>query len=560
MPAPSSNAHQSLAEALRGAIEHHQAGRLALAERGYRQALAIMPSHAESLHLLGILMHQAGCSDLAIAHIERAIALQPDAAHFHNNLGNILRDIGRPADACRWYERALAFAPDLPDLHHNRAKALVALGRLEEAELAFRQALALRPDFFDPLLDLGNLLCDAGRDLESAACLDAALRLHPGHPAALNNLGRALIKLGRPEEAERHFREAIAVQPDYANAHLNLGALLGDARRFDEAADCLRSAVRFAPDDALACFYLGMLQLITGRVDESWRTQWSGSSPRVWHGDPVGDATVIVYADQGLGDAILFARYLPLCAARARIMFAGPPALNRLISRLDGVTGFLDGRPPFPEHTRYCPLTLLYRIFGAGLGTVPARVPYLSAVPEDAERWRQRTASLAGLRVGLVWAGNPRYSSDRDRSLPFQQLAAALDLSGVALVSLQKGPAAGQIATTLYSAPAVHDWMDEVADLADTAALIETLDLVVGVDTAVVNLAGALGKPVWMLNRFASDWRWHLDREDSVWYPTMRIFRQERAGDWDAPLARLRAALTELVRQRDRSAMARPPA
>jgi tetratricopeptide (TPR) repeat protein len=541
------------------AVGAHEVGRLDVAERGYRAVLAVAPTHPECLHLLGLLVFQTGRSEMAVELLQRAVELQPEEPVFLNNLGNILRDTGCAADACDYYGRALRLDPSLADIHHNLGKALHSLEQVSDAEAAFRRALQLAPQHFDAQNDLGNLLCDAGRETEAVVCFNAALRLRPHDARVWNNIGRAMVGLGQLAAAVENFRAALRVQPDYLKAQVNLGNALNTLQQWDPAIAAWREAVRLAPDDAEAHTALGIALLLTGRLLEGWpEFEWfrqirrnDTSRPRIdfppatWNGEAIGAGTLVLYSDQGLGDAIQFSRYVPLCSRLARIVLAAPATLGRLLAPLPGVAAFY-GEPPLPEPYVHCALSSLPRIFGTQLDNIPASVPYLRADAADVAAWRQRVAPLDGLLVGIVWAGDPTYISDERRSLPLDRLAAAVAIPGVSLISLQKGAAARQIAA-LDGSIALHDWMDECGDMAGTAALIEALDLVIGVDTSVVHLAGALGRPVWLLNRFDTDWRWLLDRDDSPWYPTLRQFRQDRLGEWEAALARLRAALAEFA-------------
>ncbi|WP_158923826.1 tetratricopeptide repeat protein [Acidisphaera sp. S103] len=541
------------------ALADHQAGRLDAAEQGYREVLTADPVHADALHLLGVLAHQSARTETAIELIERAIALRPDTMHFHNNLGNILRDTGRAADAVACYRRALALNPDTSELHHNLAKALLALGTFAEAEIAFRRALDLDPDRIDTWNDFGNLLTDTGQNEAAIACFSAVLSRRPDDARAYNNLGRALVGQDRYAEAVQQFSAALRVKPDYVNAWFNLGSALDVLRQWDGAANCWQKVLELAPDDAEAHVSRALMLLKVGRLKEGWPgmqwfryLRWKNDDNLdmefplpTWNGEDIGDQPLVLYADQGLGDAIQFCRYVSLCARYARIILVVPRSLHRLFTQLEGVSDVVSG-PPLPQSYVHCPLSELPRIFETDLGNIPTTVPYLWADRQQSTAWRERFAPLTGLRVGLVWAGNPKYLGDRKRSIPLERLVSSVNLPGLHLISLQKGEAAHQI-QPLQGPVTVHNWMDEVEDLASTAALIDGLDLVVGVDTGVIHLAAALGKPVWLLNRLDTDWRWLLDREDSPWYPTLRLFRQARAGDWEEPLRRLREELRRLA-------------
>jgi tetratricopeptide (TPR) repeat protein len=607
------------------ALAHHQAGRFEDAEALYRGVLVEQPSHADALHLLGVLAHQTGRSEQAVSLIERAIAQRPEIARYHSNFGSVLQTLGRLADAeasCREALRlqphfpealcnlgivlgqrgrddeaeactreALRLKPDYPEALNNLGNVLRRLGRMAEAEAQCRAAIRLRPDLAEAHGNLGNLLHDMDRLAEAAAHCREAIRLRPAYAEAYNGLGTVLARQGRWAEAEAAFRQALTLQPRLAEAHSNLGNLLRNLDRLDEAEAACRAALAYAPDlaaahnnlgnaiqyrgrqgEAEACYRtalrlqpdygdaqrnLAMLLLLDGRLAEGW-TQYEGrlrapsarrfSQPQ-WGGEEIGDRTILLHAEQGLGDTLQFCRYVPRLAG-ARVVLEVQRPLLGLLSDLAGSAELVAAGDPLPPFNLHCPLMSLPRAFGTALETIPAAVPYLSADPPRAEAWRDRLRPLAGIKVGLVWAGNPRLGAqeadavDRRRSIALAMLAPLADLPGIRFVSLQKGEPGAQ-AKSPPACMVLHDWTDALKDFADTAALIENLDLVISVDTAVAHLAGALGKPVWLLNRFDTDWRWLLDRADSPWYPTMRVFRQPAPGDWESVLEAVRSELIE---------------
>jgi hypothetical protein len=339
-----------------------------------------------------------------------------------------------------------------------------------------------------------------------------------------------LAILGRSAEADASFREALRLQPDQADAHANRGMALLLAGQFEEG---------------------------WREFEWRWKTAFMATRARnfaapLWNGEAIGDRVLLLHAEQGLGDTLQFCRYAPLITGGARVVLEVQASLVRLLSRLPGVAQIVargESLPPFDLH---CPLLSLPRAFGTTLETIPAATPYLAADPAEATLWRKRLASLPGLRVGLVWAGGPRtpvpklIAIDMRRSLTLKTLAPLAEVSGVSFVSLQKSSPAAQAANP-PPGMALADFSVELHDFAATAALIEALDLVISVDTSVVHLAGALGKPVWLLNRFDNCWRWMLKREDSPWYPTLRQFRQPSAGDWSSVISAVKDALQHLV-------------
>jgi hypothetical protein len=398
------------------------------------------------------------------------------------------------------------------------------------------------------------------------------VRLQPDLADAHNNLAVALCDLRRHAEAETCAREALRLRPDYADAHSNLGMVLFDLRRLLEAETSYREALRLEPDFPQAHMNLSSALLITGRFEEGWEEhewRWKarhmaggarGFSAPLWSGEVLGEGGVLLlHAEQGLGDTLQFCRYAPLAAARARVVLEVQAPLARLLSSLPGVSQVIARGEALPAFDAQAPLLSLPRAFGTTIETVPARVPYLAADPDQAAAWGRRLAALPGLKVGLCWAGEPRAgfpelaAIDARRSISLAALAPLAKVAGVSFVSLQKGAPAAQAADP-PPPMALFDYTAELADFADTAALVENLDLVISVDTSVAHLAGAMARPVWLLNRFDTCWRWLLDRQDSPWYPTLRLFRQTTPGDWTSVIADLRQALHTLAQTQEAGA------
>ena len=463
------------------AVRLHQAGRLAEAEAHYRHVLDRHPQHADSRHLLGVLAHQIGNSEVAEQLIRDAIALEPMQAAFHTNLGNVLRAQGRWSDALAALERSLELDPGAPQAHYDLASVLAALDRPEAAVGHFRQAVTLRP----------------------------------GYAQAYNDLATVLKSKGELDAAIDGFQSAIRADLGYAKAHANLGMALLARGDFAE-----------------------------GWREYEWRWDAGGgfaarrdfTQPQ-WRGEAGHGRTLLVHAEQGFGDAIQFCRYVPLAAARGfRLVLEVHPELVRLMRGLDGIDQVIARGEPLPAFDLHCPMLSLPLAFGTTLESIPAAVPYLSVDADLARDWRTRLGEAAGLKVGIACAGGRRTASDAQRSLSPDLLGPLVAAPGVQVFSLQKDepPPAG-----------VMDLMADAKDFADTAALIANLDLVISVDTAVAHLAGALGKPVWLLDRFDPDWRWLTGRQDTPWYPSLKIFRQPSPGDWkgvlDAVLADLRS-------------------
>jgi hypothetical protein len=372
----------------------------------------------------------------------------------------------------------------------------------------------------------------------------AAIERDPGAVEAHNNLGSVLLDLQRPAEAAQELRVVLRLNPRFVEAYPNLGSALRNLGRLAEAEAVYRAGLRLAPDLAVLRYNLAGLLLVTGRLQEGWplyeerlRLAMAPSWPSVprWHGGPIGDKVLLLHAEQGSGDTIQACRYVALFPAGTRLVLEVPPGLYRLMGRLAAAAILVKRGDALPPVDLHCPLMSLPGAFGTVLGTIPGQIPYLAADPKAAASWCRRLASLPGRKVGLVWAGAAGYTEDRRRSLPAEMLAPFAGRGDISFVSLQKPARPAPLAIT--------DWTEELEDFADTAALIAGLDLVIGVDTAVVHLAGALGRPVWLLNRFDPHWVWLQDRVDSPWYPTLRQFRQRRPGDWLGVIAAAADAL-----------------
>ena len=486
--------------------------------------------------------------DIAAAHTEHD---QGFHLHLHNRL----------SEAEPFYHRALALDPTFKEAWMNLGLVTFSLGRLEEALSCQREALRIDPENADAQNNLGMVHYVQGNIVEAENCFRSALRLHPDHANATLNLGSARQILNQVEDAEALFRHALSLGIDPARAKSNLALALMEQVRPHEAELCCREALAIRPDYAEARANRALALLTMGQWEEGWReyeSRWQAESmnapmpvlpqPR-WTGQALRGETVLLYAEQGFGDTLQFCRYAPMVAAAGgRVVLVVPKALRRVLASLDGVAELLceeDGAlPPFDYH---CPLLSLPYAFGTTVATIPAPESYLRADPSG---WAEFLGDLPGLRVGLVWAGKSRTAQphavaiDKRRSMRLADMAPLFSVPGCSFVSLQLGPPARQM-QTLPAETVLHDVSERLTDWADTAELIAGLDLVIAVDTAVAHLAGALGKPVWMLNRFDSCWRWLLHRDDTPWYPTMRQFRQTIRGDWAGVIGEVRDALEE---------------
>jgi tetratricopeptide (TPR) repeat protein len=473
-----------------------------------------------------------------------------------------LHQAGQLDAAASCYRAALQQRPDFSPAWATLGLARMAAGALDEAEQHQREALRLDPTLPEAHNGLGLVHYEYGRVAEAENCFRGCLRLWPEHPGAHLNLAVALQSRGHLNAAEASYRDALRFGADAAQVYNNLSVLLREMGRVGEAETAVRTALRLRPDMPDAQVNLAMILLLTGRWAEAWpryEARWQIGNPAaqhrpfpqpLWTGEqPVAGKTILLHAEQGFGDTLQFCRYAPLVAAQgARVVLEVQPPLVRLLARLHNVAQVVAAGEALPDFDLHCPLMSLPRAFATTPETVPASVPYLTADPPHQAAWRDALAPLPGRRVGLVWAGSARAwlphaaALDRRRSMRLADMAPLAAVRGCSFVSLQLGPPAAQLNDPPTGLP-VHKVAEVLGDFADTAALVANLDLVIAVDTAVAHLAGALGRPVWLLNRFDTCWRWLLGRDDSPWYPTLRQFRHDGREDWPTVMQRVAAAL-----------------
>jgi tetratricopeptide (TPR) repeat protein len=559
-PTPAPPREPPTSAILQQAVALHRRGMLAEAGELYGRILAIEPTHFDALHLLGVVRHQQDRNAEALELIGAALAIAPRNAAALSNHGIVLTELGRHGEAVVSYDAALAIEPHHAAALNNRGSALRELGRHAEAIASFERAIAIAPDFADAVCNRGTVLHALARLEEAVACFDEALALDPRHAGAHNNRGATLHELGRHEEAIASFNAAIALQPANATLYYHRGRSLRHLQRIDEALASYRRAVALDPNYAAAHWAAGLLALMRGEYaagwpDYEWRFRHQElalpardfAQPR-WRGDtPLDGRTILLHAEQGLGDTIQFARYAALVAARgAHVVLEVQPALHALLDGMPGVAAVVSRGDPLPNFDLHCPLPSLPLAFATTLATIPAPAPYLWPPAARIAAWKDRL-SPGALRVGLAWSGNPSHKNDRNRSMPFAALASLVAMPAVIFISLQKDRREADV-LALRDCPNVIDVSADLRDFADTAAVISLLDLVITVDTSVAHLAGALGKPVWILLPVAADWRWLLDREDSPWYPTARLLRQTEAGNWDVVVADVRRRLAGPLR------------
>lgn len=483
------------------------------------------PGRSDLQVTLGAALQQAGDLPGAVACFKQAIAIDPQSFAAYNNLGNLFASLRDWQTALTFLRAAVTIHPMAPEIHNNLGGVYFEQEDLPRAIASYRQAIALEPATATYYNNLGNALRQLEDYAQAEECFQHALTLRPDYAEAYVNLGYTCYVQGRTAEAEAHYRTAISIKPDLALAHCNLAQVLLKRSAFAE-----------------------------GWKEQEWRWQWKDfPSPKrhflqpQWDGREITGATIFVHAEQGFGDTIQFLRYIPLLAERgARVVLEVHPELTRLAVSLAGVTQLIARGDAIPNCNWHCPMMSLPLAFATGIGSIPADVPYLRA-PSAAPAWFAAKNDQQ-LHVGLVWAGSRKNRIDGKRSVLLEDLSALFAVKGIALYSLQQGPPAQEI----ESKPSRFAGVLPVdADFVETAAAVAHLDLVVSVDTSVAHLAGALGKPVWILLPHVADWRWLTGRSDSPWYPGARLFRQQAAGQWTTVIEEITAALTELVKFRN---------
>ena len=552
-PSPS-----TLQQRLDAAAGLHRSGHVGIAVSKYRVLLCEAPGHAVILHLLGLGLSQTGQADAGVSLIRRALRVEPAPA-YAVTLGGVLCQQNRFTEAERTLSGTAAAAPLSAQAHFHHGNALSGLGRAGDAVRAYHRALALEPALEAASLNLGTLYEHQGQPAAAEPHYRRAVALTPLSPTAHYNLATVLHAQDRPEEAEAAYRTAARLDPDHAPTRYNLGLLCHDQGRLGAAERAYRQAIRLQPTHADSHWNLSLVLLSQGRFAEGWdEYEWRWLTRDFqhghtrypfppWRGEVLDGCRILIHAEQGVGDTIQFIRYVPLLIqAGARVVLSLPCSLDRLTAGLpDGVLRLFEGDtvPPVDFH---CPLLGLPRLFGTRIGSIPAAVPYLAADPAVTAAWAQRLGPRrAPLRVGIVWAGNPAYRKDRTRSPGLAALAPLFAVGGVEFVVLQQGEGRGDLNSGASLPPLLADPGTQVAEFMDRAALMDGVDLVITSCTAPAHLAGALGRPVWVALQAVPDWRWGLSGEATPWYPTMRLFRQSRRGDWEGVFARMAAALAQ---------------
>jgi tetratricopeptide (TPR) repeat protein len=561
------NPQRQIDALLQQAVALQQNAAYAEAEELYREILTLRPKHFDAIQLLGALTLQSGRIEEGIDLLKKAVAINSMQAPIHSNLAFAYNALRRFKEGLASANRSLALQSNFVDALNNRGNALAGLDAPVEALASFERALKLRPEFAQAWSNRACVLRDLGRPADALTSCDQAIALQPDYADAWSNRANALSDLNRPQDAQLSYQKAIEFTPAFADAWNNLGLTLVDLNQHEQALQSYERALSLNPEFAEAHWNKSLCLLQMGRFEEGWQQyEWRWKRNRIkasqrgfeqplWLGDfPIDGKTILLHAEQGLGDTLQFCRYAALVSALgAKVVLEVPAELIRLVTNLDGVAQLIEQGQPLPPFDCHCPLLSLPLAFRTDLTNMPGQVPYLFADVHASQRWAERLGHDAHanreLKVGLVWAGGNRphvaelRKNDARRSITLEALRPILDVPHVRFYSLQKGPAAQQLAQLPELGQRIIDYTDELANFADTAALVANLDLVISVDTAVAHLAGALGKPVWILNRFDTCWRWMLERQDSPWYSGAQLFRQPALGDWESAIQSARAAL-----------------
>jgi Flp pilus assembly protein TadD len=528
-------------------------GALQQAAEAFCKVIEINPQHAEAYNGLGVVKFGEKLVDAAESAFRKAISLNPEFSEAYNNLGTLLTNCNRLNEAEICLRKAIQLNPQYPEAYGNLGVVLMGRKQLDEAESCLKRAIELKSDLIEAYATLGLVLKDTNC-YEAEKYLRRAIELNPDYPESYNNLGLVLKYSFRLEEAEACYRRAIELQPDYLNAYVNLGIILKDTYRLDEAKACFCQVIEQYPDSVEASFALGILDLLQGKYGVEWwekyelrRKVFGYWQPeiRYWQGENLTDCKILLYYEQGFGDTIQFIRYAKKVAelAAETTVLIQKPLEQLMINSQKTVVICADEMIQEERYDFACSLLSLPFVFKTTQETIPREIPYIQPEHKVVTKWCKILGNRGigkRLRVGVVWAGNPNHKNDCNRSIAFETFRKLFDSNKVEWVSLQVGRRAGDLKDTSCS---VIDLSPNLIDFSETAGVISNLDLIISVDSAVAHLAGAMGKETWLLLPFAPDWRWQLEREDSDWYPTIRIFRQQNYGDWPGVLARVKKVL-----------------
>jgi hypothetical protein len=582
---------QNIEELLQQALKLCQSGRFTEAKVLYEELLKSHPDQPKALTNLGAIEFQAGHFeaglsliqrsiqidanqpyafynasneliklkryDEALDYCNRAVALKPDFAEAYNNLGIASENLGHDNEALTNYDKAVALRPNYPEAHNNRGIILHHLKRYNDALTSYDHAISLKPDYAKAHNNRGNVLKDLKHPIEALTCYEQAIKLAPDFAEAYFNQGVLLASIERFNEAILSYDKAITLRPAYADAYCNRGYALQQFNNFEDALHSYNRAIELDDELHLAKWNKAFLLLLMGEYSRGWElyeSRWQvyqkeffrNFSQPLWLGaQPIAGKTLLIHAEQGLGDFIQFCRYVPLAEALgANVVLETPASMISLMNSLQGDFDIVEKHKPLPHFDLQCPVMSLPLAFHTTVQTIPANVPYLNADKGKRHIWETRLGRKEQLRVGLVWSGS---AANKKRSIPLSQLEPLLQLPCEFHALQQEIGEEDALVSNRFKRLHLHH--DELADFSDTAALIAEMDLIISIDTASAHLAGALGQPVWILLPFAPDFRWMADREDSPWYPSARLIRQTTMDDWDSVITNVANRLSDLVKE-----------
>jgi tetratricopeptide (TPR) repeat protein len=553
----------TLPEKLQRALELHRAGQLAQAQAGYEEILALQPGHTDAINLLAATAIQSGNSQRALELFGKAIEIDPTNVAAHINSGLALRELKQWDAALTRFDEAIALKVDCSEAYFNRGLVLCELKQWEAAIASYSQAIAIEPEYAEAHLACARVLQELKQWDAALASCDRAIAIVPDYEQAY--LGRAVLlhRSGQMDAALSSYDQAIALKPDYVEAYLGRAVLLHRSGQLDAALSSYDQAIALKPDYATAHHGRSHTHLLLGDLDKGWtgyEWRWKDSeclstgeqrdfSQPLWLGkESIAGKTILLFSEQGLGDTLQFCRYARLVSdLRARVILEVHKPLRSLLAKLEGASQLITKGDALPDFDYQCPLLSLPLAFKTRLGTIPSSAKYLISDPTKVTTWQRTLGEKAQPRIGLAWSGNPLHKNDENRSILLAELLRCLP-AGLQYVSLQKDvrECDRQALQSSPTSPTILQFSDELHDFSDTAALCDCMDVVISVDTSVAHLSAALGKNTWILLPFVPDWRWLLNRDDSPWYPTARLFRQDRFGDWNGVFERVRASLMQL--------------
>ncbi|MCP4576824.1 MAG: tetratricopeptide repeat protein [Deltaproteobacteria bacterium] len=533
------------------------------AAAAFEKALRLQPENADLAYNLGNAFKAQGSYEAAVSNYRKAIFFKADFLDAHYNLGNVYQEQGDYGRARACFESSLKIQPDFVKAHHNLGVLLKRMGDVRGAERHFRAVIKLQPGFAEAHNNLGNILLSDGRLHEAVNCFKRAVGIRQDYPQAHYNLGVAFNRMADFETAKAAFETAVRQDPGFVEAHHNLGVALQNLGEAQEAICAFNKVLTLKPDFVEALWNRSLARLLSGdlpggfkdyearfhKLDHSRIYPGAFSTPR-WEGEPFQGKRLLVHYEQEFGDTLQFVRYLPKVKSHGgTVILEVQGELHELMKRVGGVDLLIDGKKtPGPQVPcdYHVPLLSLPGIFQTRIEDIPRKIPYVFPDPQKSEYWKKQLSDEKGLKVGIVWAGNLSDEKGRHRSCSLEYFVPLGSLASIRFYGLQKGDAAGEI-DTAYPSFRATNLSERLTDFSETCAVIDNLDLIISVDTAVAHLAGAMGKATFVLLSKPCDWRWLLDRDDSPWYPSIKLFRQPRQGDWDSVFARVHSEIKTII-------------